>query len=216
VVPKPSPLLNISPDHHELTIRGAAIEADAQLLATARAPLAAARVLKEKLNVLIKEGTNLPQLARDATPYVGNVTKALDAATATLSKRREVVEGKIASVLAPGEDAVAGEVRTFWRSQKEPFAAAVAAVNAGDLRTTKALLGAQPFLTGLTQEQHDQLREQARAKFAGADAALSSEIGAALDRIASVGSAFVAQVGGAVHFWGAADRASDGIKARLA
>src|SRR5262249_36149347 len=157
---KPSPLLSISPDAHELNIRGAAIEADAQLLNTARAPLVAARILKEKLNVMIKEGTNLQALGRDATPYVANVTKAFDAATASLTKRREVVEGKIASVLAPGEDAAAGEVRTFWRSQQEPFAAAVAAVHAGDLRTTKALLGAQPFLTGLTAEQHAQLREQ--------------------------------------------------------
>lgn len=153
--------------HDPLTIRGEHIEKDPRLLEAARAPLAAAKGLREQINKLIGTTTNRAELARAASAQMTRVTRHFDKAVPALETRRDALEKEIAAVITPGQhDPVGVEIRAHFKAQKEPFAAAMKLVEGGDARTTAALLSAPAFLSGLNEEQQATVRAQARVKFA--------------------------------------------------
>ncbi len=205
--------LDVPLSHYPETIRGEHLEKDAALLSTARAPLAAAKTVREKINTLIQSTTNRGELARASAGQMEQVTRAFDKVVPQLTARREAVEKEIATILTPSApDSAAGEIRAHFKSDPSPFTAISNSVNAGDARTVAAVLGAPPFLSGLTNEQHDTLRLLARGKFAPAQSGLSADIERAVTQLKQVGASFVLQVGGAVREWSHVERDAEAIR----
>jgi len=213
-IQRPPQRLDIPPDHNELVVRGTHIEKDAKLLEAARAPLAAARQMRETINTLVGSTANRAELARAAEARMTTVTKSFDAAVPALEARKATVEAQITKLFEP-QCSAAGEIRQHFKSTSEPYAQAAKLIESGDLRSTRALLGAPPYLSGLTSEQMDTLRTAARAKFAPDLHGLSGDLDRAIGTLNRVGSAVVKQVGEAIHKWGAADRDANAIKKAL-
>jgi hypothetical protein len=213
-IQRPPQRLDVPPDHDERVVRGTFIEKDAKLLEAARAPLAAARQMRETINQLVGSTANRAELARAAEARMAQVTKSFDAAVPALEARRQAVEASIAKVFDVA-DSVGVEIRSHFKSTSEPYAAAAKLIESGDLRSTRALLGGPAYLSGLSDEQMATLRTAARLKFAGDLHGLSQDLDRALSTLNRVGSAVVNQVAGAIHTWGAADRDANTIKKAL-
>lgn len=204
-------------DHRpEAAVRGPFIEKQPELLASARAPLQAMCDLSGKLHEAAARVRDRAALAREAAPTMERVTRQLDALVADLTSRREALERQIISTITPpARDEIAAEVRAHFKSRKDAFAEIVALVRGGDARTTAAVLSAQPFLSGMTPEQQDVIRQAARTKFVPEQHGLSEDLGRCLDRVRAAGAAFVVRVGGELHKWQQPDREVAAIKQGL-
>jgi hypothetical protein len=213
-IQRPPARLDISPDHDPLVIRGEHIAKDAKLLAAARAPLEQAKAMRTTINELIGTTANRAELARAAAARAESVTKSFDAAVPALTARRDAVEASITKMFEP-QCSAAGEIRQHFKSAPEGYAAAAKLIESGDLRSVRAILGAPAYLSGLSQEQFATLKSHARLKFAPNEAGLSADLERAITTLNRVGSAVVAQVAGAIHTWGAADRDAVAIKKAL-
>jgi hypothetical protein len=213
-IQRPPQRLDIAPDHDPLVVRGEHIAKDAKLLEAARAPLQAAKEMRTTINNLIGSTSNRAELARAAEARMSVVAKSFDAAVPALEQRRAAVEASIAKVFDV-PDSVGVEIRQHFKSTPEGYAAAAKLIESGDLRSTRAILGGPAYLSGLTDEQQATLRAHARQRFAPDLHGLSGDLERAIGTLQSVGSAVVAQVAGAIHTWGAADRDAAAIKKAL-
>lgn len=214
-IQRPPARLDIPPDHNELVVRGTHIEKDAKLLEAARGPLLAARQMRETINQLIGTTANRAELARAADARCSQVTKSFDVAVPALEQRRAAVEASIAKVLAGQPDSHAQAICAHFKGTSSGFSDVAKLIESGDARTTAAVLNAPPYLSGMTAEQHATLRTAARLKFTPDEAGLSADLDRAIGTLQRVGSAVIAQVAGAIHTWGAADRDANTIKKAL-
>ncbi len=203
---RPKERLDVVPDHDPLVVRGEFIGRDADLLASARAPLASARALRVAVNELIDGTDNKAELARAASARMHAVTKQFDASHAALVRQRDSLERDIATVLSGQPDSHAAAICHHWASRDSRFPDLIKLCGDGDLRTVAAVLAAPSYLSGLTADQHRQLRDQARVKFAPAQTGLSQDLGRAINLTETVGARLVKDVGGLIHAWGRADR----------
>jgi hypothetical protein len=198
-VPK---LLPTSLDLHEEAVRGNQLSKDAKLLGDARAPLKAARELREQVNQLIPTNVSRAELARAATSRLGDVAKLFDKVVPALEAHRTNVEKEIGRILTPGTpDALAAEVRAHLKASKEPFAEALKLVEGGDLRSVQAVMAGPGFLSGMTPEQAGLVRDAARTRFAADHAELAADLDRAIGSVKRSGEALIRDVGGAINEW---------------
>lgn len=92
----------------------------------------------------------------------GDVFRVLD----SLNTMRNTQLAALDSALREKQQHLGGEIRSIIRTAKNPFAEAGAAIRDGDLEVAAAVLAASPRVSGLTAEQHAQLRLQAQIQFA--------------------------------------------------
>jgi hypothetical protein len=84
-------------------------------------------------------------------------------------------------------------VKALPPEERTPFI--VNAINEGDKATVAAILHAQPFLSGLTNLAHSNMRKQAAAKFAPLDYAQHEAATTAIEYVMQAGTALSTRYG---------------------
>ncbi|SDN90736.1 hypothetical protein SAMN05216196_102507 [Lutimaribacter pacificus] len=138
------------------------------------------------------------ELAEAAAVRLEAVTKRLDATRASLQETANTLDKAVDFALTddnPATRALAAEVRAHVKGlpAKERFGFLQNATKEGDHATVAAVLGGQPFLSGLKTEEWAQVRIAAARTFAAKAVAEREAVGKLLDAIDGAGSAVIAR-----------------------
>ncbi|RWM39958.1 hypothetical protein [Mesorhizobium sp.] len=108
-------------------------------------------------------------LKRRADAWIDDASKRATAATAQAKRAIEGIDNDIRARLEISEGPRSEEIRGHFKGLKENerFALAMKAVEAGDKETIASLLIGPAYLTGLSDDQRNVLRNQMAEKFAG-------------------------------------------------
>ena len=136
------------------------------IYAKGSAPILRMQVLPEKAGELSNA------MAASAARAAANVERNSDVVDRSIAKLNSFIAAKTSNSKA-NETAIAHEaqqIRQYVSNLKEPSRQSTflkAAVDDGDHAVVTAVLGASPFASGLSREQHQILRSFAEQKFAG-------------------------------------------------
>ena len=113
-----------------------------------------------------KQIKNKLDLAKHAKPLFDKIGSRLTDAIGRLDLQRDTAAKALHAKLTEGKNAPqAAEIRAhFKNNSKSPLTELTMIIRSGDGKPTAAILGAPPFLSGLTDEQAKTLRELAEQK----------------------------------------------------
>jgi hypothetical protein len=155
------------------------------------------------INRLEKEVKDKRALAVEVDNVLTRVGRTTDTRIAELQKAEELNDAALHSVLeSKGSDPAAAEIRAHFARQKHPAAELTKAILANDSRTTRAVLAAPAYLSGLTGKEDATIRDIALQIFAPDNHAKREQLDRAIARIERAGTEFLKINMKRVHRWG--------------
>ncbi|TPO07133.1 hypothetical protein [Mesorhizobium sp. B1-1-5] len=115
------------------------------------------------------EEANFLDLNRRTNGWIEAVANQATVASTQAKRTSEALDNDIRSKLEISEGPRSNEIRSHFKAMKngDGLSLALKAIEAGDKETTAAILSGPAYLSGLSDEQQNMLRNQMALKFAG-------------------------------------------------
>lgn len=189
--------IDIPPDHHPDTLRG-----DSPATQTGREALTHLYDAYGKINDAARVVRDKGRLASRAQPFAESAIRRADATLGRLRTMRDrlgnAIEAAITPVQVPNERS---DIRAYWRAQKTPLGGLSKVIASGDMATISAVLSGPAYLSGLTDEQQELLRQQAARVVAPDQTSQLSDTEAAIQRVERALSHFTDTIAVNIRAW---------------
>lgn len=177
---------------------GAAVAPAVTALDAMHAALASvidARAKSDRDPELGAESARVLKVADYADKLSTSATRSYDAANAHLQSQIKSVQTELNQAVTTGtHTALAGEIRAHAKSHKSPMQFVSELIASGDAQSVSAVLGAPPYLSGLTEQMRAALTTQWNAKRNPSLTAKLALLEAASERLDRAGVAFFPNV----------------------
>lgn len=188
---------DISPSNHPGVIRG-----DGPSARTARAALTTMFDTASNINDIQSKIADKGLLAKRAIPVAERAVAHAGRAIDTIGKQIAHLDTEIAAAIGKKiEPNLANAIRAHFAPTKIPLKEIGDLIGKGDLTTTAAILGAPPYLSGLTDKSHGVLRGLAERRFAPEQVAAREEAVASLGRLELATQNFAAATAEQIRGW---------------
>ncbi len=190
--------LDIPPDHHPTVIQG-----DSPGAVTGRGALTAIYDAIGKINDTAARVKDKGRLASAAQPFAERAVQSVGRAMETLKKQVEHLDSQIDTAISPPVDpTLAGQIRTYWaNSGSKALPGLRKAIEEGDAATISAVLHTPAYLSGLSDENQELLRQIATKRYAPDKTVQRAEAADALQRVERATNFFMETIAGNLRKW---------------